>query len=407
MNGIETGRPRVLVFVGSFLPGEKSGGPIQSIAGLLEALGSEFEFRVVTSGHDLGERDPLSGIEVDVWQNRHGGSILYLSRGVSRFRRIVETLRGGEYDLIYLNSFFSGEFSVLPLFLRKLGLGSRVPVILAPRGEFSPGALGIKHRRKATYLVLVRAVGLYAGVWWQASNEREGGEILSVLHADRESKSGDFGTPEVFVATDIPRREARRPFPMRLPKRAGELNLVLVGRIARMKNIDGAIRMLGGLSGTVNLTICGPFEDSRYWKECEEEIGRLPANISVRYVGQVAHEEIGETFARADFLFLPTRGENFGHAIRESLVAGCPVLISDRTMWRNLEAQGGGWDLPLEDEAAFRRILQYCVDMNAERHSRLVASTLAVGRKIAADETAVEEHRRLFREVLSRVRPMP
>ena len=38
-------------------------------------------------------------------------------------------------------------------------------------------------------------------------------------------------------------------------------------------------------------------------------------------------------------------------------IAGLPVVISDRTPWRNLEQSGVGADLLLEDEAAFLRAL--------------------------------------------------
>lgn len=44
---------------------------------------------------------------------------------------------------------------------------------------------------------------------------------------------------------------------------------------------------------------------------------------------------------------MPTFNENYGHAIVESFVAGLPVVISDRTPWRNLEKINAGWDIPL------------------------------------------------------------
>ena len=50
--------------------------------------------------------------------------------------------------------------------------------------------------------------------------------------------------------------------------------------------------------------------------------------------------------------------ENYGHSIVEALLCGTPVLISDSTPWRGLEAEGVGWDLPIADEAAFVRALR-------------------------------------------------
>ena len=42
-------------------------------------------------------------------------------------------------------------------------------------------------------------------------------------------------------------------------------------------------------------------------------------------------------FGNNDFLILPTKGENFGHVIAESLSASLPVIISQNTPWRNLQ----------------------------------------------------------------------
>ena len=47
-------------------------------------------------------------------------------------------------------------------------------------------------------------------------------------------------------------------------------------------------------------------------------------------------------------LLMPSLTENFSYTVLESLQAGIPVLISDQTPWRDLEAQGIGWDLSLD-----------------------------------------------------------
>ena len=56
-------------------------------------------------------------------------------------------------------------------------------------------------------------------------------------------------------------------------------------------------------------------------------------------------------------LILPTRGENFGHAIVEMLAASRPVLISDKTPWIDLESLGAGYSIPLNKELWVEKIL--------------------------------------------------
>ena len=97
----------------------------------------------------------------------------------------------------------------------------------------------------------------------------------------------------------------------------------------------------------------------------------------------------------------PTFGENFCHVIREALSAGCPVLISDQTPWRNLQECGAGWDLPLEAPDQFRQIVQLCVDAGEESYAALRERAAGYALTAASDSDNVEEHRRLFVDVAS------
>jgi glycosyltransferase involved in cell wall biosynthesis len=99
--------------------------------------------------------------------------------------------------------------------------------------------------------------------------------------------------------------------------------------------------------------IYGPAEDGEYWNCCRQLMKRLPANVSVKYWGGVPSDQVASIIDRHDLLFLPTRGENYGHVIAEALSVGTPVLLSDQTPWRNLQADGMGWDIPLADSAGF------------------------------------------------------
>ncbi len=56
-------------------------------------------------------------------------------------------------------------------------------------------------------------------------------------------------------------------------------------------------------------------------------------------------------------LLMPSLTENFSYTVLESLQAGIPLLISDQTPWRDLEAQGIGWDLSLENREPWLVVL--------------------------------------------------
>ena len=76
-------------------------------------------------------------------------------------------------------------------------------------------------------------------------------------------------------------------------------------------------------------------------------------------------------------------------------------MISDRTPWRDLQEQGAGWDLPLEDAAEFARALATLAAMDEPAHQAMRAKAIAMGRSIANCPDVIAAYRRLFRDAAS------
>jgi glycosyltransferase involved in cell wall biosynthesis len=146
--------------------------------------------------------------------------------------------------------------------------------------------------------------------------------------------------------------------------------------------------MLAQANVPCSLEIYGMIEDEQYWRECQALIKRLPSHITVTHHGGVHPEHVQSAFASFHFFLFPTRGENFGHVIVESLLAGTPVLISDRTPWGALELASAGWCTPLSDVKRWVELLRACAlmdDVKFQQHSR-AASTFS-GRWLAESGT--------------------
>jgi glycosyltransferase involved in cell wall biosynthesis len=94
--------------------------------------------------------------------------------------------------------------------------------------------------------------------------------------------------------------------------------------------------------------------------------------------------------------FLPTRGENFGHVISESLQAGCPVLISDQTPWQGLEEKKAGWVNSLLQPERFQAVLQEVLEMDDRLFREWSRGARAYGKQTATDATNFEANRKLF-----------
>jgi glycosyltransferase involved in cell wall biosynthesis len=83
--------------------------------------------------------------------------------------------------------------------------------------------------------------------------------------------------------------------------------------------------------------------------ECESIIKTLPLNVTVTATGAFPSQTDALKIVSANHFFaMPTLNENFGYVFIEALAAGCPLLISDRTVWDDIESHNSGWRIPLE-----------------------------------------------------------
>lgn len=379
-------KTRVLALAEYYLPGYKAGGPITTLRGMIERLGAEAEFSLLTRDRDYTDRGPYPGITPGRWRREGPARVMHLAPAMLRPLALARLLRAIDHDVLYLNSLFSPRFTVLPLLLRRLGLAPRKRLIVAPRGELGGGALSAKAWKKRPYLTAARALGLYAGARWQASSPFEAEQVRTF------APDG-----EVVVAPDLPPPPPDGE-PQRRPKEAGRLRAIFLARLGRHKNLSYALERLAEAGGPAQLAIAGPQEDAAYWNECLGLIERLPAGVEAEYLGRVEPDQVPALLAAHDVLILPSKGENFGHVILEALLAGTPVLISDATPWRGLEAAGAGWDLPLDRPERFTAALNTLREMDGAGFDTLSRAARVLGRRAAESPDALAANRRLFRD---------
>lgn len=369
---------RVLIVVEHYLPGFKAGGPVRSVANMVNALGTETDFYIFARNHDMYETVPYAGLPADTWVSVGRARVWYTS-GASHLRRVIDEIRP---DVIYLNSIFS-SLSVRAIVLRSL-LRIDSPLVLAPRGELAPGALQYRRLKKQMFLAAAQLMRIYEGVRWQATSEDEVAEIES--RAPTRDKQIIL-TP-LFTSDSA---HASRP-----AKQPGQARVVFASRISPKKNLEMALRIAGKVRSRISLNIVGPVGDGEYWRRCGDVIAALPSNIAVTYRGALRFEDLQRELGLSDLFVLPTHGENHGHAIVEAMAAGCPVLISDRTPWRGLTSHKAGWDLPLADETRFVDVIERVASMADDEHQTWREGARAFAASIDRREEALAKHRLLF-----------
>lgn len=317
-----------LVFAGVFEPGVNGGGPIRSLTRIVDTVSDPVVVHVVTRDRDVGERTPYPELH-NTSRSRGRHTVLYLDPMSPAGWRLVAGLRRmRRWDVVYVNSLFDPMLSLVPLVLLRLGLLSATSVVIAPRGELSPGALRLKPYKKRPYLWLWRMLVLRDSWVMHASTSREAQEIKAAL--------GASNIIEVEDQVHLPKRAAE---PVR---HDGPLRLVFISRISPKKNVLAAVQGLAEVSQTLTLDIYGPVEDETYWHKCLTAARELPPNVTVVYRGAIQPDRVVDVLAGYDGFLFPTHGENFGHVVAESLAASCPVLVPDTTPWTPFILQGGG-----------------------------------------------------------------
>ena len=374
-------RPVVLVLLGCFWPGNDASGPNQSFIALATALSRAFDFRVVA--RDRAPGAPVSTAPAN-WVDLGYAKARYLPVGRFGAIGLTKLLRETPHDVLWLNSVYDREFT-LPALAARLLLGTRAAALLSPRGEFAAGALEVKPGKKQVFLGLIRALGLWRGVTVHATSETEAKEIAARAPA---------GTA-IVMAPNLRLMLAPPPF---LPP-GDALRVIFVGRIVPIKGLDFALKVLARVRAKVEFEIFGPPEDTATASRCEKLAAALPPNIVAHWRGAASNEAIVAALARTDLFFLPTGGENFGHAIFESLSCGAPVLISDRTPWRNLKDAGAGWDLPLDDQAPFVKAIESFAALPSEERLQLRAAAREVARKWVEESGAAEASAHMLRHL--------
>lgn len=334
-----------------------------SVVNLVDRFKAEYDLFVVTRDHDLAETSPYRGIVRGDWNTVGNAQVYFFEKGKLTAKKAASLVAEIKPDAVYLNSTFSLPVLRLLSARRKRLIGD-VPVILAPCGELSKAALAIKPLKKKIFLTYAKAVGLYNGVIWKASFDADAADIRDVFGHEIEVMTAPDLVPETILPDYSPGWKPK--------KEPGSVKFVYLSRISPKKNLIYLLERLKEIrAGEVTLEIIGPVDDEAYWRQCERAIADLPTNIKVRRLGAFPNREALRLVAKAHFFVMPTLNENFGYVFIEALAAGCPILISDNTVWTDIEEKKVGWQIPLDRPERFVEAINACIAMDAQEYSQM------------------------------------
>ncbi|MGN0601578.1 MAG: glycosyltransferase family 4 protein [Oscillospiraceae bacterium] len=375
------GKKDILIIMGRYLPGYKDGGPVRSIKNLVDYLGEEYNFKILTCDRDHGDEHPYPNIKVNNWNKVGKAQVFYVPPKGFKFGVIKKM--ASQVDLVYVCGCFS-DYSINTLILNRFGRIKK-PVVVAAMGLFSPKGFERKYKKKKLFTTIFNVLGFFKKTYWSATSESEKINIQKYIKTTSE---------QIFIAEDLPR--VVNNFYDKKSKKINELKVVFLSRISFEKNLLGAIRILEQVKSKVNFTIYGPVHEQEYWEKCEHELKKFPENVSWFYEGNVDSENVVEILRRHHVFLFPTLGENYGHVIQEALSAGCPCIISDQTPWQDFEQKGVGYVLGVDEIEKYADAVDSYALMNEEEFNEISQKALEYAIENSNDKVKNTGYRFIF-----------
>lgn len=367
---------KILITIPWFLPAYRAGGPVRSIANLVDSF-SGADFYIFTSDREITGK-PLEGISTGEWIRWNECTKVWYADSKQKTQKLISEVREIKPDVIFMIGLYSWYFTVVPLIFCP-----DIKKIISVRGMLHPGALAQKSFKKKIFIGVMKMFGVGKKFIFHATDREEEQYIQYNLGT----------STRICVAGNYPTRLGFLPVEK---KNKGFLKLVSICLISPMKNILMVLKELKQITANIEYNIYGSIKDEAYWEKCRSVITELPSNISVFYRGAVSPEEIKSALTHTHLFILPSESENFGHAIFESLSAGRPAVTSFATPYRNLEKAQAGINIHPGENGEIGRSINFFARMDEAELGHWSEGAFRYSEDFYNPQKLEEEYLRLF-----------
>jgi len=343
-----------------YYPSE-AGGPANTLYWLNKSIGKNGGKSVVLSTkYGL----PQGKIEKKEIYDEYNINVDFVNHSLLDFFKIAQLRKIGLVDIVH----FSSLFFAPTIFLLVYAFWSKKGVIISPRGELYPAALGRKSLVKRIYLNGIKL--FQKGITFHSTNYYETTLIKKYFP---NAKS----IVEVPNYIDLPKRQI-------VDKKD---QILFLGRINPIKNIDVLIEAYAQLPDKTQekykLVIAGEAKldyERNYLIHLRQLIDRLNLT-NIEIVGGVYKVDKEKLLAESYCTVLPSKSENFGNVVLESLAQGTPVIVSTGAPWNIIDKyEIGYWVDPSIEQfsIALHKLLNLdeCTYLKLSSNSLNVASEL-------------------------------
>ena len=279
-----------------------------------------------------------------------------------------------------MNGIFSYSLFLIPLIAIKNSY-TKPKIIICPRGMLQKGAIADKVLKKKIYLKVLKFSGLVNKAMWHATNVEEKEDILKYFVVNN----------GVVIAMNIPKEPVRQV--SFVEKVSGNLKLIYLSLITEKKNLLFLLKLIKAIEN-ISLDIYGPVKDNAYWNECNKLINEM--THKVKYHGDVLPLEVQNTFSRYHASVLLTKGENFGHALYESMSVGRPIITSNFTPWNNLVLRKAGWNFDISNFSQCIAQLNKIKELDQLEFSKFFTGAHELAKNYFTKSNNLDNYKKLF-----------
>jgi len=331
---------KILHYIPTYAPAWKFGGPVLSVSQLCEGLvklGHSVEVFTSTAGLEPrygNQRICRNGVVVNYFKQVPG-----LGIHCPGMERAVQE-RGQDFDLIHVTGVWQrSSFAACQAAQQK-----HIPYVISPRGALSPYSWGQKTLKKIIYYV-----------WRERSNIRGAAAIhYTTLQEFEECKWLNLpGKPFIIpngLNSSIFSPDIHGAKQWRQSHGFSENDFILlnVGRLHHKKGLDLLPKVLDTLKNYQWKLIFLGGDDDGTRDQLQKQFLKRHLLGNVFFLDACEPNELPAVYTAANLFILPSRHENFGNVLVESMACSCPVLISDKVGLHHEILQSGlGWVLPL------------------------------------------------------------
>jgi glycosyltransferase involved in cell wall biosynthesis len=174
----------------------------------------------------------------------------------------------------------------------------------------------------------------------------------------------------------------------RIHKKKGLIELVEAWSIVRPKNWK--------------LKIVGPVTDLEYKKKILRTIVNYNLQNDVIVEVPVYNEEEKINILQSsDLMILPSKNENFGFSICESLFVGLPVLCSNQTPWLELNELNAGWCLDLNSVKKISEALNKITILNDNDLNQISNNAKNYSEKFNLEKVVINKYISMYKNILN------